>query len=165
MGKIGLILGILNTLAIGGVLGLYVYTQVMFQRPPITETQERQKLEKESEMPAHGATSAHHAVMVTLPAITSNLDPYEDQNGKKRNHLVTMTITLEVANEAAQAKIDLAKPVIMDRILQNLAKKKYKDLNQVQGRYVFRSQIIDGANEFIGETAVTDVFFSDFLLQ
>jgi hypothetical protein len=44
MAKLGQILLLLNTLAIAAVLGLFVYTKVIFKRPSITESKERVKL-------------------------------------------------------------------------------------------------------------------------
>ena len=72
---------------------------------------------------------------------------------------------MEIRDERESAKFNLAKPIVMDKIIQNLGKKKFEDLNQVQGRYIFRSQVIDAANEYLGAPIVTEVYFGDFLLQ
>jgi flagellar FliL protein len=55
--------------------------------------------------------------------------------------------------------------VILDKINSTLSKKKFYELNQVQGRYIFRSQIIDATNEILGGPIVLDIYFTDFLLQ
>jgi flagellar basal body-associated protein FliL len=163
MKKLGLILGLVNTLAIVAVLGLFVYTKMLYKRPAITESKERAKLTLNQHKV--DSSEALKKAIVPLDALTSNLDPYTDTDGKQKSHFVTMRLALEIRSERDVSKIEIAKPVIMDKILQNLSKKKFEDLNQVQGRYVFRSQIIDAANEFLGAPIVTDVYFSDFLLQ
>ena len=161
MKKLGLILGVLNTVAIAAVLGLFVYTKVVFKRPEITEAKELAKLnQNKATVPA----DAKH-FMVAIDPITVNLDPFKDENGKEKIHYATLSITAELRSEADAKKFNEAMPIVMDRVIQNLGKKKFEDLNQVQGRYLFRSQIIDAANEYLGAPIVTEVYFSDFLLQ
>jgi flagellar FliL protein len=74
-------------------------------------------------------------------------------------------MSIEVRDEKEIPKFENIKPVIQDQIIQHLGKKTFEDLNQVQGRYLFRSLIIDASNAYLKESVVTDVFFSDFLLQ
>ena len=157
-----IILGILNSVAIAVVLGLFVYTKVLFKRPAITEDQMRKSLIKNQKIP--DVVTAKH-VVAKLDPLTANLDPYPDERGKQKFHNIAMTLGVELRSKGDLAKFEIVKPVIMDKIIQNLSKKKFEDLNQVQGRYVFRSQIIDAANEFLGAPVVTEIYFSDFLLQ
>jgi xanthosine utilization system XapX-like protein len=44
---LGMILGVLNTIAILGLLGMLVYTQILYKRPLITENSERAKIVEE----------------------------------------------------------------------------------------------------------------------
>jgi flagellar basal body-associated protein FliL len=161
--KLGLILGILNTVAVLAVLGLLIYTKVLFKRPAITESTERNKLSQAIDPTAVG--DSNKRVSIPLDPITANLDPFQDGTGKKKVHYLSMSISVEIINETEQAAFEQAKPIILDRILGLLAKKKFEELNQVQGRYVFKSQIIDSANEYLGRTVVTEVYFSEFILQ
>jgi flagellar basal body-associated protein FliL len=161
MKNISLILGVLNTVAIAAVLGLFVYTKMIFKRPEITETKERAKI---AQTVAKAPVDEKH-VMVKLPPITVNLDPYKDADGKQKVHYASLTLVVELRSESELGKFEEAKPIVMDKVIQNLGKKKFEDLNQVQGRYLFRSQIIDAANEQLGGAVVTDLYFSDFLLQ
>jgi len=163
MKKIGLILGVLNTVAVAAVLGLFVYTKLIFKRPAITETKERVKLIQNKNKPDSALTAKK--AMLTLEPMTVNLDPYSGDDGKQKSHYAALTLVLEIRDEHETGKVALAMPVIMDKIIQNLSKKKFEDLNQVQGRYLFRSQIIDSANEFLGAPILTEVYFNSFLLQ
>ena len=162
MKNIGLLLGIVNTVAIAAVLGLFVYTRVIYKHPVITESKQRQLLIQNQKKPDH---SNEKHVLVNLDTVTANLDPFTDEQGKQKTHYVSISLGVELRSQKDVSKFEIVKPVIMDKILQNLAKKKFEDLNQVQGRYVFRSQIIDAANEFLGSPVVTEIYFSDFLLQ
>ena len=161
MKKIGLILGVLNTVAIAVVLGLFVYTKVIFKRPAITENKERAKIIQN----VAKADPTLKKVLIALEPITVNLDPFKDENGKEKAHYASLTMAIEIRDEEETEKFNAAKPVVMDRIIQSLGKKKFEDLNQVQGRYIFRSQVIDAANEYLGAPVVTEVYFSDFMLQ
>lgn len=159
--KLGLILGVLNTVVVCAVLGLFVYTKLIFKRPAITETKERSKLY--AAKPTQ-KDLGEEKTLIALEPVTANLDPFEE-NGKQKVHYLSMSMSIEVRSEDDQGLFEESKPVIMDKILSILAKKKFDDLNQVQGRYIFRSQIIDAANEYMGAPVVTEVYFSDFLLQ
>lgn len=161
MGKLGQILLILNTVAIAAVLGLFVYTKVIYKRPSITEAKERVKLSQQKPQSHSEGVRA----IVQLDPITANLDPFTDVDGKSKVHYVTMTLAVEVRDQGEVDKFRAAQPVVLDRVLVQLGKKKFEELNQVQGRYVFRSQIIDAANEYLGAPIVTEVYFNDFLLQ
>ena len=76
-----------------------------------------------------------------------------------------MTLAIELQDEKDTAKFQAALPVVLDKVLQSVGKKRFEDLNQVQGRYVFRSQMIDATNEYLGKPVVSEVYFNDFLLQ
>ena len=163
MGKLGLILGLVNTVAIAAVLGLFVYTKMVYKRPAITESKERARLESK----AHKEKILYSGKrgLVGLEPITANLDPYIDTDGKKKMHYVSLAMSIEVRDEKEIPKFEFIKPVIQDQIIQSLGKKTFADLNQVQGRYLFRSMIIDATNAYLKEPIVTEVYFSDFLLQ
>jgi len=163
MKKIGFILGLLNTLAIAAVLGLFVYTKLIFKRPAITESKERAKIVKKAEAPL--VVDRTKTIMVPLDAVTVNLDAFTGADGKPKTHMVSMNLSLEVVDEKAKEKVEAAKPAILDRIIQNLGKRTFQELNQVQGRYVFKSQVIDEANEYLKSPAVVEVFMTDFMLQ
>jgi flagellar FliL protein len=163
MKKIGFILGLLNTVAIAAVLGLFVYTKLIFKRPAITESKERAKIVKKAEVPV--AVDRSKTVMVPLDPVTVNLDAFTGADGKPKTHMVSMNLSLEVVNEKAKEKVESSKPALLDRIIQNLGKRTFQELNQVQGRYVFKSQVIDDANEYLRAPVVVEVFMTDFMLQ
>jgi flagellar basal body-associated protein FliL len=161
MGKLGQILKILNTVVTLGVLGFFIFTTFIFKRPKIIENKERERLVTAADQ---AAVSDGKRILIPLESITANLDPYTE-NGKTRSHYVQMAITVELIDEKQKENFDRLKPVILDRINSTLSKKKFDELNQVQGRYIFRSQIIDSMNEILASSLVVDIYFTDFLLQ
>ena len=162
MAKLGQILALLNTVAIAAVLGLFVYTKLIYKHPPITESKERARLVQNDQKKIHDNVEK---ATIVLDPITANLDPFTDTNGKQKVHYVSLTLAVEIRDKAEADKFSAAKPVVLDKVLSLLGKKKFEELNQVQGRYVFRSQIIDAANEYLAAPVVTEVYFTDFLLQ
>lgn len=160
MNKLGSLLSVVNLIAVSAVLGLFVYTKILYKRPVITEGKERLKLVQPS---VKG--KVRNKVVINFDPITANLNPFVDEQGKQKTHYVSLAMALELRDELDQTKFNEAKPVILDRALQILVKKKFEDLNQVQGRYLLRSQMIDAANEYLGAPIVTEIYFSDFLLQ
>jgi flagellar basal body-associated protein FliL len=163
MKKLPLILGILNTVAIAAVLGLFLFTKVLYKRPPITEEQERARLASKAKV-SRILPDAKKA-LVKLDPVTVNLDPFTGPDGKPKVHYAAITLTVEIRDEKEIDKFNAAKAVVMDKVIQGLSKKRFEDLNQVQGRYVFRSHVIDAANQFFGAPVITEIYFSDFLLQ
>lgn len=163
MKNIGLLLGLLNTVAIAAVLGLFVYTKVIFKRPAITEGKERAKLAENAKKidPLLGAKK----MIIPLDPLTVNLDAFKESDGKEKIHYASISLSVEIRDDREAAKFNEIKPIIMDRIIQNLGKRTFTELNQVQGRYLFRSQIIDAANEILHAPIVTEIYFGDFLLQ
>lgn len=163
MKKIGLILGLVNSVAIAAVLGLFLYTKVLYKHPPITEASVRVKIEQAEAKSKPEDPSKR--VLYPLDPITVNLDGFTGADGKPKTHFASLTLALEIRKEKDRAKVDSVKAVILDQVIQNLAKKKFEDLNQVQGRYVFKSQIIDDSNAYLKAPLVTDVYFTEFMLQ
>lgn len=163
MTKLPLILGLLNTVAIAAVLGLFVYTKVLYKRSPITEEQERARLAGKARTSV--VSSEAKRALVKLDPVTVNLDPFTGPDGKPKVHYAAITLTVEIRDEKEVERFNSAKAVVMDKVIQGLSKKKFEDLNQVQGRYIFRSQIIDSANQFFKGPLVTEIYFIDFLLQ
>ena len=163
MNNIGRILGLVNTLVILAVLGLFVYTKMIYKHAPITEGQERQRLSK-TEHKTEVMRSQKKGIVVLDP-ITANLDPYTDVDGKQKLHYIALSLAVEIRDEKEVSKFQSIKPIVLDQIIQQIGKKKFEDLNQVQGRYLFRSTIIDATNAYLKEPIVTEVYFTDFLLQ
>ena len=163
MKKIGLILGLLNTVAIAAVLGFFVYTKMLYKRPAITEGQERTRLA--SPQYKQALVQEHKKALIPLDPITANLDPYVDGDGKKKLHYVAISLVVEVGDETQKGRFEEIKPIVMDQVIQSIGKKTFDDLNQVQGRYLLRSQIIDATNAYLKEPLITEVYISDYLLQ
>jgi len=156
-----ILLGV-NLLAALGAIGMLVYTKILYKRPPITETEEREKIarkmEKKTPMGPPGS--------MTFPSVTVNLDPApSDSGGQKKIHYATIGFTMSTVDQEAQSKLQEVRPLIEDKLLTLVGRRSYQDLISVQGRYLLRSQLRESANQLAKEALVTDVYFTEFVVQ
>jgi flagellar basal body-associated protein FliL len=175
--KTPLILVLVNTLAVLAALGTVFYTKVLFKRPEITESAERDRL-------ADSARKARAAAMpglVHFEPTTANIQPANPpapptaggtSSGRIKLHYVTLGFSLEVTDIARKDEIEELKPRIMDQLLSLLGRKAFSELTTVQGRYLLRSQVAAIVNKLAGAEAsdshaplVTNVFFNHFIVQ
>lgn len=173
--SVGLILALLNTLTILGAFGTFVYTRVLFKRPPITEEQERARLAKEAEKARAAAmpgTLAFAPVTVNIKPSLSGLEPPGPQGlGQGKLHYATVTMTFELRDIRRKELLEELKPILMDKFFSIMGRKSYAELTSVQGRYVLRTQLIDQANQLLAaetkdpNAMVTNLFFTTFMVQ
>jgi len=174
--KVKTLIPLINTIAVLLVLGVLLYTKVIYQRPPITEGGERARL----------ATSPHLNSTAPTPGIMNfgpvsvNIASYPNEpkaadgtatqiQGKL--HYAQLSFALEIRDQKWIDQVEPLRPILTDRILATIGKKNYTELTTVQGRYVLKTQILDLANEVslkelkTKDVPVTNVFFSEFIVQ
>jgi flagellar basal body-associated protein FliL len=171
------IMALVNMVAILGALGTFVYTRVLFQRPPITEEQERARLEAEArknQAPTVAGVIAFEPVTVNLkPALPAGPDASSKTLEGGKLHYATLAFALEMKDMSSKDLIENLKPVLMDRLIGMVGRKSYGDLTTVQGRYVLRTQMADAINQMLAAesgdkskpVAVTNVYFTTFIVQ
>jgi len=173
--NLGTVLVLLNTVALLGVLGLAVYTKILYKRPKITEEASRAEIEKEQikkEM-----LSGSNKVLVKFDPIEANLKPSQIgptvEGGppvQLKPHFVTLVMSLEILDPSFQAKMKEVTPKFTDQLLQAMGQITVDELASVQGRFILRSKIAGMMNELVRTTkndppVVTNVYFSDFVVQ
>jgi hypothetical protein len=159
-----------------GVLGLAVYTKVIYKRPVITESSERERLSALHASP----TPPPKPGLITFEPVTINIQsvphapkPADSQarqiEGKL--HYLTVGFALEIKNMSMKDQVENLRPVIMDQLLAIVGRKAFNELTTVQGRYVLRAQILETVNRIITKEpatknpVVTNVFFNQFIVQ
>ena len=151
-----------NLLAAIGAVGMLVYAKLIYKRPVITETSERAKLAEEQQK----RKPAGPAGALVFPVVTVNLDPAPSEGaGPGKIHYATLSFTLSTVDKEAEKRLEAIRPLIEDRLLTLVGRKGYTELTSVQGRYQLRSQLRDSANQMAKDALVTDVFFTDFVVQ
>ncbi|NDD90596.1 hypothetical protein EBZ37_00700 [bacterium] len=151
-----------NLVAALSAVGMVAYTKVLYKRPAITETGEREKLsnkmKKKNPVGPPGS--------LVFPPVTVNLDPAPaDQGGQGKLHFATIGFTMATVDKEAEGKLQEVRPLIEDKLLTLVGKRGYQDLTSVQGRYLLRSQLRESANQLAKEPLVTDVYFTEFTVQ
>ncbi len=161
-----LILTLVNTLAVLGALGVFVYTQFIFKKPKFTEDGERERLANAAASPLPKPVIG----TVKFEPMTLNIKSSGNENDPKM-HFLKLTFSLELQDMSAAGALESIKPVILDRLLGMLGRKPYQELNTVQGRFVLRTEIMDMANALLikevgrKDTLVTNVYFDEFIVQ
>lgn len=174
---LGVILGVLNTVSLLGVLGVLVYTQVLYKRPPMTETTEREKINQESLMKPEDMKRT----LVSFDPIQANLKPtpigVQVQGGppqQMKTHFVSMVLALELIDSSFESTVKGLLPKFLDKLLRELGTTSVDELASVQGRYLLRSKIVGIMNELVREErklspnappVVSNAYFSDFMVQ
>jgi flagellar FliL protein len=85
-----------------------------------------------------------------------------DQGGK-RYLRVTMELELEIIDMAD--KLEKRKPQIRDSVLMILATKSYADINTTEGKITLRDELMAKLNSFFKEGGITNIYFTEFVVQ
>ncbi len=174
---LGLILGLLNTLALVGLFGVLLYTQVLYHRPAITESNEREKIAREfAKNPAK-----MKKVLIAFEPVQANLKPtpigVQVPGGppqQMKTHYLNTTLALEIMDAEFEAVVKNRQPKFFDQLLRELGETSVDTLATVQGRFLLRSKIVGMMNDLVREESklppsappvVTNVYFSEFVVQ
>jgi len=174
---LGMILGVLNTFALLGLLGVLVYTQILYKRPVITESVEREKITQEfAKKPAE-----MKKVIISFDPIQANLKPTPigvrvpgGPPQQLKAHYLNTTLAMELLDADFESTVKGRLPKFLDQLLRELGDTSVDELSTVQGRFLLRSKIAGMMNDLVREEKklpptstpiVTSVFFSDFVVQ
>ena len=101
---------------------------------------------------------------VVLPPAVLPLETFIVNLQVKGSFLRT-TIQLEFAEPELPHTIESDVPKIKDTIIRILSSKSSSELLTTEGKEKMRSEIRDGVNEVLGSEDVTQVFFTEFIIQ
>lgn len=176
--KLPLWLPIVNAVALLVSMGAVVYTRLLFSRPQITEESERERLVQVVASP----TPPPVPELVQFDQLVLNIQPMpgapKPADGTSTQiegklHYCTLSFALEIIDSRRKTQVEEIRPLLVDKLLSVVGRKKFHELNTVQGRYVLKSQIIDAANNLVAsrsqdgnkDALVSQVFFTQFVLQ
>jgi flagellar FliL protein len=147
---------LVNMLLMLAALGMLVYTKLLYKKPEIIEETELEKKKEELGKPLPLAEKS----LMAFEQVTVNIAMTQ---GKA--HYATIAFSLELRDAEAAAIAKAKKAMIVDKMLQALAKRQVTELNTIQGKLLLKTQLMTEYNEVISPGAVTDIFFSNFILQ
>jgi flagellar FliL protein len=85
-----------------------------------------------------------------------------DEGGKR---YLRVSIDMELSDQALQEQVEKRLPQIRDTILMILPTKTYKDINTTEGKQTLRTQIISELNNFLSNGSITNLYFTEFVVQ
>lgn len=75
------------------------------------------------------------------------------------------TMDLELSSEKTTSEIEKRLPQIRDAILTIVPAKTSKDINTIEGKTALRDEIIESLNSFIKNGQITNIYFTEFVVQ
>jgi flagellar protein FliL len=81
------------------------------------------------------------------------------------NRYLRVTMELELDNEALKTELTQRLPQVRNAMLMILPTKKTADINTVDGKLALRDQLIDEINTFLTTGQVTNIYFTEFVIQ
>ncbi|MDD5476319.1 MAG: flagellar basal body-associated FliL family protein, partial [Syntrophales bacterium] len=75
------------------------------------------------------------------------------------------TIELELSSPDMVSELDVLKPKILDGILDLLSSKYYRDIVGFEGKQHLRDEISLRINNYLSRGRISNVYFTDFVIQ
>jgi flagellar FliL protein len=83
----------------------------------------------------------------------------------ERSRYLRVTMDLELAQSSDTNKVNERLPQVRDRILMILPSKTFEDVASVEGKSALRDEIIGKLNSLFPRAVVTNIFFTEFVVQ
>jgi flagellar protein FliL len=74
-------------------------------------------------------------------------------------------VELEVANEEVKVSCEGNLPAIRNSLVELLSSKTFSQIRDIRGKTRLRQEIIVRLNEILGTNGITQVYFTDFIIQ
>jgi len=107
-----------------------------------------------------GHGDVHGTVYFELPQMLVNLS----SSGRRTNYL-KIVVSLELTSEADKALLESALPRIVDNFQVYLRELRVEDLRGSAGLYRLREELLFRVNAAVSPARVTDVLFTEMLIQ
>lgn len=83
----------------------------------------------------------------------------------ERSRYLRVTMDLELAQAVDTDKLNDRLPQVRDRILTILPSKTFEEIASVEGKTALRDEIIGKLNSLFPRAVVTNIFFTEFVVQ
>lgn len=148
--KMIIVLTLLSSL---GVVGLFVYTEIVFKKPLPSDQIEKQELLK-------NRSTILNTESYNIEKLTANL-----QSPSNRLRYVDIKAHLLPFKPIFVKKLEENKAAIHDIIFDVSSKSTFEELSSVSGKILYESRIKDRINDFFGKPIVKEIQFSHFVVQ
>jgi flagellar protein FliL len=144
-----IIIGILALCLAGG--GLYVWKGGL-----LSKISGKKEASAQSQA---GSEKSEIGSIYELEAFIVNL------TGGAGNNYLKVKINLELNNAELKSEMDKRLPQFRDAILSLLSSKTYSEVKTLEGKSQMRAEIITMLNQYLKTGKITNVYFSDFIVQ
>lgn len=160
--KLIIILVVVLVLLVGGGLAAYLFlfkSKGGQEAGAHTEEKAPAKEEKKAGDKEKKKGEKTKTVVYSMGAIIVNL---ADQGVQR---YLKVQIAVELDNPKLEEEVKKREPQIKDIIISVLSSKTVSDVNNPQGKIALKQEIIKRANMVLTEGEITDLFFSEFIVQ
>jgi flagellar protein FliL len=84
---------------------------------------------------------------------------------KDTTRFLKIGITLEMKDIESNERIKNRMPQIIDAVLLLVGNKQFDQIKDLQGKLQLKADLLAHINSLIGKDEVTDIFFTDFVVQ
>ncbi|MCB0421597.1 MAG: flagellar basal body-associated FliL family protein [Bdellovibrionales bacterium] len=153
LGKLlGIVFAVVNLVVMGGGAFLAFTSTIGYKSPIVTEE------ELNKELVEFRKKLQEHAVVFTMPEFNTNLD------GLPRR-LIRVEVNLEMLDEEGFEEVASLGAEPRDAIMRVFSRKKFFELETVQGKLHLKNEIIGAVNSHLKIGVVKNVYFSKFIVQ
>ena len=82
-----------------------------------------------------------------------------------RSRYLRVTMDLELAESTASGELAERLPQVRDSILMILPSKQFEDIASMEGKIALRDEIMAKLNSLFAKNLVTNIFFTEFVVQ
>ncbi len=108
------------------------------------------------------ASAAEPLKIGPLHALETFIVNLADEGG---NRYLRVAMNLELKDEESNTMVQERLPMIRNGILMILPTKKYEDISTVDGKSALRDEIVSKLNAFLAPGSVTNIYFTEFVIQ
>lgn len=152
---IDFILWNLTLLITGGALGVFVYTEVIYKRPPVIDSVEKKEMMED-------IAKAESIEAVALGKITMNI---LSDRPSARLRFLDVEASLIPFNGGATTRINDNKKAIIDGFIDVASRMSPEELASISGRILLESRLKRRIEEITGPQTVKEVLFTTFVIQ
>ena len=143
-----------------GAGGFFAYQHFVVGKPagePTDQSTVADGDETASSQTSEGAGSQPQ--LFSMPPFVVNL---ADPLGRR---YLKLSLEIEVKNQAVLEKTEKAMPRIKDALLLLLSSKSYSDLASMENKIALKNEIISRLGQIVGNGDVSNVYFTEFIVQ
>ncbi|HDQ41450.1 MAG TPA: flagellar basal body-associated FliL family protein [Desulfonatronum sp.] len=141
------------------LLGGGGFAAYWFLMGPGASSPEQTAQEQEQREPGADPQQKMTPEIITLPAFIVNL---ADPLGRR---FLRLTLDVEVVSKEAAGELNRLDSRVRDAIILLLSSKTYTDLASMESKITLKNEIVDRLNQIVGTARVSNVYFTEFVIQ